>query len=342
MKRFIKEYRELNPNHSMKIAKSAYTESKDLYNQSKVIADNKSNKEIILIPDPAPLVKVPVTATTDIIPLPLEMISEIDNKKQQEELERIEQENIQIVLNFWGNGLSRVINGEPSPQYPLHPESRRVVTPYDIYRCLDKINEETPQHTLLTIFASNDKIVDDMYRESQVNPLMASKKCVLFFTQKGHSFNREAGMWNDVILPKLRKEYITHAKDSAARKHQKTLDLKDDTIPNEVVKDRTILDSVISLYELLELLKKKPKILHSISDNELEYYHLNPKQIMSIRTICAINDTRIRNKQLQELFPLVYPPKKIIQKAQKTKIIQPVIIGGSKHKQKPNVRLFLF
>lgn len=308
MNRFITEYKQLNPEHSVAMAKQAFTESKKLLKIQQVKPD------IVMIPDPSPP-KKELKKKEVVVPIP-EIIEPPVNLEEQEKLKRRmeEQENIKIVLLFWENGLTRVINGEPLPQYPLHPETRRVVTPYDIYRCLDKI-EEPPVHTLLTLLASDSRVLEELYRDSQINPLMASRKCVSFYHSRGHVFNKEITTWNDVLLPKLRNEYIVHSKEQAGRKYQKTLDLQTDTITPDTIKQRGVLDSVVSLHELVETLKKNPKLLHSISDTELEYYHLRPNEIMSIRTICAIKDTRSRSKKLTDLFK----PKEDTPKSQEPK-----------------------
>lgn len=310
MNNFLKEFKKLNPN----IAESR---AKEIYNEQKKREKNSTSIEIIKVPsiqkpiDPVPII-IP-EKTEEEIQQEREEEEEKARKEAEEELKNLKRKNIEIILDLWGNNLARSLQENnitnAYPQFPLHPMTRNIVSPVDIFtiiRDVDNFNKETDENLLippflLVILASDKPQLLKIYDEFIRNPLRAPIQLRNFFLQKGIKYNNS---WIPMILPPLRHEYIQTMRNELQYNFPKTINLEEINIEHC---KKAPLEDVLSLHELLEKISKDPTILHKISDHELEFYNLNTPQIMELRTLFAEKNKTKQNKLLKNFIKNLNP-----------------------------------
>lgn len=304
MNDFMKEFKKMNPNVSDSRAKEIFNEQKRREKK-----EREERVEIIKVPS----IEKETTPVIEIIP---EKTNEEIQREQEEEAERlrIKEENIAkklyrknlgIILELWGNNLSRALHDQSGttafPQFPLHPITRAIVSPVDIFtvfRDVAKNNEESEDDIivlpfLLVVLASDKTQLLKIYDEFNRIPLRAPISLRNFFLSKGLKFS---GTWTPMILPPLRQEYIQVMRNELQYNFPKTIKLDEMDMDN--VK-KAPLEDVLSLHELLEKISSNPVILSKISDHELEFFNLNTAQIMELRTLFAEKSKAKRNALLK-------------------------------------------
>jgi hypothetical protein len=310
MNEFMKEFKKLNPTVSDTRAKELYADQQKY--------ETSGRLEIIKVPSIEKSTFIP-----EIIPEKTEeeMLYE---RETMEENHRVEEEkiakkmyrkNMGIVLDLWGTNLSRSLNENSAtiahPQFPLHPVSRMLATPVDIYSIIKDVgknNDESDDDIivlpfLLVVLASDKDKLLSIYSEFTMSPHRAPVSLRNFFLSKGLRFE---GTWVPLILPPLRREYIQLMRNELQHAFPKTIKLTE--LDMENVK-KAPLEDVLSLYELLEKIASMPSLLSRISDAELEFFNLNASQIMELRVLFADKSKSKRTKALK-LFIKSLDPKK--------------------------------
>jgi hypothetical protein len=299
MNDFIKEFKQLNPNVSESRTKEIYLEQKSSQKQNKT--------EIIKIPSLSVKPDVPVVPV-----VPEKSFEEIERESlEKEEKERLKEleilrlsklKNLKFIIELWGINLSRSINKIAQPQYPLHPITKVLASPSDLFTIIRetrKHNEEFEDDNiilpfLLSILASDKIQVINIYNDFISNPIKAPEKLRSFYLSKGIKYT-EVG-WTPIILPPLRNEYIEHVRSELLYTFPKTIKLDEINIDNTI---KSPLENVLSLHDLLEKLSKTPELLHKISDTELEFFNLSVAQIMEIRLLFAEQNKTKQNLRLK-------------------------------------------
>lgn len=296
-KEFLKEFKVLNPKLSRseleKRAKEAYDDEKKAYKESltiiKIPSIQKVEKE-----DKKKVESEPEPEKT-----PEEIAQE---KKEAEEQKAKEQrlKNVQKLIEIWSAQLQRSIEGKPFPQFPLHPNSRRLATPTDLYHLVDTIQEDDmgiEPPALLTLLIADQKICTDCYRAFLNNPIDASTKLAKYFQHKNIAYHPELSAWQSPMMPPLRREFITHAKGTCKQFMPLTLNLEEDL--SEKI-EKSPLDDIHSFHDLIEAINKNPELLQKVTDHELEFYGIIPERAMEIRKIAGEKKKK-RDKLLKEL-----------------------------------------
>jgi uncharacterized protein (UPF0305 family) len=322
-KEFLKDFKELNPKLSRseleKRAKEAYDEEKKKY---------KEALTIIKIPSIDKIEKdKEEEKTKQKEPEPEKTPEELAQEKKEEE-ERIAKElrlkNVQKIIELWSAQLQRSIEGKPFPQFPLHPTSRRLATPTDLYHLVDTIQEddmgiELP--ALLTLLISDHKVCTDCYRAFINNPLDASNKLAKYFKLKNIAFHPELSTWQSPMMPPIRREFITHSKGTCKQFMPLTLKLDEEMAEDD---DKSPLDTIHSFHDLIEKINEDPSILQKVSDHELEFYGIQSDRAMEIRKIAGEKKKK-RDKLLKELVQEIIEKNKENNKEEQT--------GGGKEEE---------
>ncbi len=336
-KEFLKEFKQLNPKLSRseleKRAKEAYDSEKKAY---------KESLTIIKVPSIQKFEKEKETKQKETEPEkpkePEKTPEEIAKEKKEAE-EKIAKEkrteNVQKVLELWSSQLQRSIEGAPFPQFPLHPTTRRLSTPTDLYHLIDTIQEDEmaiEPPALLTLLVSDQNICIDCYRAFLNNPVEASNKLAKYFQMRNIMFRPEFAAWQSPMMPPLKREFITFAKGSCKQFMPITLNLDEDL--SEKI-EKSPLDNIHSLHDLIEKINKEPEVLQKVSDQELQFYGILPDKAMEIRKIAGEKKNK-RDKMLKELI------KEIIEKNKENKTPEEQKGGGKKEEVKIKRNLALY
>jgi hypothetical protein len=313
MDKFLAEYRKLNPEHyDEKVAKELY---KSLEKEERKMTPD--DVTFIQVPGVAKLSKRdPKEPKVKPEKTPEELAEIQRNLEKTEEMKRrgVERTQLHDIINNWELGLKRMVSNDPVPQYPLHPQTRRLVSPYDIVRIIERamiFNHETEMDDttesihlpfLLITLISDASIVQELHASFANTPYIASKSLYSFFITRGIQVNTEDGTsFKEMILPPLREEYIKYIREQFQKKYPKTLELNE--LTTEIITQKSPLDNIHNSVDLLELIKKNPTVLSKISDDELTFFKLTPSQIIQLRIAAATKDnTRKRNKEISAVL----------------------------------------
>ncbi len=300
---FLNEFKQLNPklprSELEKRAKEFYKEEKKKYEET---------VNIIKVPSIEYIQKK--NENKDIKPSKThEELEQEKKEKEEEKIKEIRFNNIKKLVETWSIQLNKTIDGKPFPQFPINPITRRFVTPTDLYHIIDIMQKdemiiELP--ALLTILLSDTNICINCYRAFIKDPIQASNKLAKFFHFKNIAFYPDLAVWQTPMMPQLRNEFINHSKGICKQFMQITINIDDE------LKDKIIaspLDSIYSLHDLIQIINKKPEILQKVSDNELQFYGINPDKAMEIRKIAGETKTK-RDKALKKIIQDIIESKK--------------------------------
>ena len=300
-KEFLKEFKELNPKLSRseleKRAKEAFKEEKKTAKETITIIRVPSiiNKEKEEKEQKEEKPKEPEKTP--------EELAEEKRIKEEKEADEKREKVVTQLMDMWGQQLNRTIEGKAYPQYPIHPITRRLVTPTDLYHVIDAIqNNEMPIEipALLAVLVSNQKACMDCYRAFHANPVMASERLRDYIIKKNIQFHPELAVWQSPMMPPLRREFITFSKGSCKQFMPLTINLEEELDEEKVIKSP--LDEIHSLKELLEHIGKDPEILSKVTDHELQFYGIKTDKAMELRKIAGEKNKKKREKAIKELF----------------------------------------
>ena len=305
-KQFLKEFKELNP----KMPRSELEKrAKDAYQAEK-------KRQRAVDKDSVVIVRVPSVRLDEDLKKGEKKDEKKDEEKKPEktpeeiakekaeaeeaEKKKIREKNVKKLIELWDPQLKRIIEEKPYPQFPLHPETRRLATPSDLYAVMDAIQEDEMSiepPALLRILISDNNACINCYKAYQNQPVIASEKMAEYFQKRGIQFHPELQVWQSPMLPPLRREFISYCKDASQQFTPMTIDLEKE-IEEKIEKGE--LDDIVSLNALIELIKKNPEILGKVSDHELMFYGLSTGELLELRQIAGEKSKKKRNKMLKE------------------------------------------
>lgn len=201
-------------------------------------------------------------------------------KKKNEEVLKYNYFNnigLQNILVYWNECLNKYNGVHPDPCYPLHPLTRELIHPIEIYDIAKSIflkrkNNAVIEIPLAVLFFINDiENVTKSYETFKVN-LQAGKENL-----RNYFFNRGVKYGNQWIITNVRQldeTYVDKALQYVTAKYP-------DDVSQVIKKVKTPVKTTFSLVdvktkeELLKLIKKKPKILNDICDFDCQYFGIS-------------------------------------------------------------------
>lgn len=244
-----------------------------------------------------------------------------ENKKQEKlELKQIEQHEsteesndkpydlntvsgLQNMLISWNDSLNRNENEHPCPYYPIHPISRKLIHPIEIYDTMKSVCIKNKMDNViieipLTVnyFIKEPQQVIYFYNKFLENISDGSNELRNYFFSNGIKYVKK--QWVISTLTKITEEEITEILYHVINKYPDQVENVINDIKNPVIKDPEI-NNIHSKIDLISKLKTNSKLFEKLTEFDCQYLNIDVDEYNKLKQI--LNEKNYK-KELDNFF----------------------------------------